>query len=124
VKPVKHGRAVRQVESHTEAGKKAMYEQLMEEVVRDENAAAALRTVVRNKGVAGIDHMRTEELAGHLKRHWGSIKSKLLTGYLCANAGEAGRNTQAGWRKANAGDTDGAGPVHSADAVERVDPDL
>jgi RNA-directed DNA polymerase len=57
-----------------------MYEQLMEEVVRDENAAAAVRTVVRNKGAAGIDHMRTEELAGHLKRHWGSIKSKLLTG--------------------------------------------
>ena len=61
-----------------------MYEQLMDEVVRDENAAAALRAVVRNKGAAGIDHMRTEELEGHLKRHWGSIKSKLLAGAYAA----------------------------------------
>jgi len=34
VKPSRYGRAVRRVESHTEAGKKAMYEQLMDEVVR------------------------------------------------------------------------------------------
>ncbi len=57
-----------------------MYEQLMEEVVKDENAAAALRAVVRNKGAAGIDHMMTEELEGHLERHWESIKGKLLAG--------------------------------------------
>lgn len=57
-----------------------MYEQLMEEVVRDENAAAAMRAVVRNKGAPGIDHMTTGELAGHFKRHWAAIKSKLLAG--------------------------------------------
>lgn len=57
-----------------------MYEQLMEEVVRDENAQAALRAVMRNKGAPGIDHMTTRELEGHFNRHWESIKSKLLAG--------------------------------------------
>ncbi len=80
MKPVKHDSAGRQVEGDTEAGKKAMYERLMEEVVRGENVAAALRAVMRNKGAPGIDHMTTEQLGGHLKRHWASIKSKLLAG--------------------------------------------
>jgi group II intron reverse transcriptase/maturase len=74
----------RRVEGDTEAGKKAMYEQLMEGVVREENAAAALRAVMRNKGAPGIDNMTTEELEGHLKRHWESIKSKLLAGTYVA----------------------------------------
>jgi RNA-directed DNA polymerase len=80
VKPVRHGRADWQVEGDTEAGKKAMYEQLMEEVVRDENAQLSLQAVMRNKGAPGIDHMTTQELEGHFKRHWESIKSKLLAG--------------------------------------------
>jgi hypothetical protein len=78
VKPVKHDSVGRQVEGDTKAGKKAMYEQLMEEVVRDENVASALRAVMRNKGAPGIDHMTTAELEGHLRQHWASIKSKLL----------------------------------------------
>ena len=36
-----------------------MYETLLEEVVRDENLAAALALVKRNGGAPGIDHMRT-----------------------------------------------------------------
>lgn len=68
------------MEGDTETGKKAMYEQLMEEVVRDENVASALRAVMRNKGASGIDHMTTEQLEGHLKQHWESIKGKLLAG--------------------------------------------
>lgn len=57
-----------------------MYEQLMEEVVRDGNMSAAFKAVKRNKGAAGIDHMTTEELEGHLKKHWETIKGKLLAG--------------------------------------------
>jgi len=57
-----------------------MHEQLMEEVVRDENASAALKAVMRNKGVPGIDRMTTEQLKEHLERHWNVIKEKLLTG--------------------------------------------
>ena len=43
---------------------------------------------------------------------------------LCTHAGSAGRNTQAGWGDTNAGDTYGAGQMHPADGVERVNLDL
>jgi RNA-directed DNA polymerase len=57
-----------------------MYENLMEEVVTDENCAAALMAVKRNKGAAGIDRMTTKELEGHLEAHWEKIRAKLLAG--------------------------------------------
>jgi RNA-directed DNA polymerase len=60
--------------------KRAMYESLMEEVVGDENRVTALRTVKRNQGAPGIDHMRTTELESHLQAHWPRIRAKLLAG--------------------------------------------
>jgi len=52
----------------------------MEEAVREENRAAALRAVTRNKGAAGIDRMQTPELESHLQANWEKIKAKLLAG--------------------------------------------
>lgn len=52
----------------------------MEEAVGEENRAAALRAVTRNKGAAGIDRMETAELESHLQANWEKIKAKLLTG--------------------------------------------
>ena len=60
--------------------KRAMYENLMEEVVTDENCASALTAVKRNKGAAGIDRMKTTELESHLQAHWEKIRVKLLAG--------------------------------------------
>jgi group II intron reverse transcriptase/maturase len=57
-----------------------MNEQLMEEMVQEENMRGALKEVVKNGGAPGIDHMRVEELAEHLPRHWEAIKKKLLAG--------------------------------------------
>jgi len=57
-----------------------MYENLMEEAVKPENAERALKAVKSNKGAPGIDGMTTSELEGHLARHWEKIRSKLLTG--------------------------------------------
>jgi RNA-directed DNA polymerase len=57
-----------------------MYESLMEEVVREENRTRALAAVQRNQGAAGIDHMRTTELANHLQAHGEKIRAKLLEG--------------------------------------------
>ncbi len=57
-----------------------MYENLMEEVVRDENRAQALGAVKRNQGAPGIDHMKTTELESHLQKHWEWIRAKLLAG--------------------------------------------
>ncbi len=57
-----------------------MYEKLMEEVVTDENRWRALEAVKRNRGAAGIDHMKTTELESHLQTHWEWIRAKLLAG--------------------------------------------
>jgi RNA-directed DNA polymerase len=57
-----------------------MYEKLMEEVVSPENYGKALRAVIANDGAPGIDGMKTEELSGHLEKHWRKIQSKLMAG--------------------------------------------
>lgn len=57
-----------------------MYETLMEAAVGDENCQQALRAVKRNRGAAGIDRIRTEELEPHLQAHWWILKDKLLKG--------------------------------------------
>jgi RNA-directed DNA polymerase len=57
-----------------------MYEKLMEEVVSPENYGKALQAVIANKGAPGIDGMKTEELNGHLLKHWAKIQAKLMAG--------------------------------------------
>ena len=54
--------------------------ELMEAVVARENMVAALLRVERNKGSAGVDGMRVEELRSYLKEHWPRIKGLLLKG--------------------------------------------
>jgi RNA-directed DNA polymerase len=53
-------------------------EELMEEVVESKNLMKAYRRVVRNKGAAGVDEMRVEELKRYLKTGWPKIKEQLL----------------------------------------------
>jgi RNA-directed DNA polymerase len=55
-------------------------ETLMEEVCERNNLQKALRRVKGNKGSAGVDGMRVEELPGFLKEHWPSVKRGLLRG--------------------------------------------
>ena len=57
-----------------------MYEELMASVVDGENAASALKAVLRNKGAPGIDGMTTERLRHHGQTHWDAIRAKLLAG--------------------------------------------
>jgi group II intron reverse transcriptase/maturase len=57
-----------------------MYENVMEEAVRDENVRRAWEAVKSNRGAAGIDQMRTTELESHLQAHWEKIRAKLLAG--------------------------------------------
>jgi RNA-directed DNA polymerase len=59
---------------------KAMHEELMEQVVTQENATAAWLAVKRNGGAPGIDGMTTEQLRDHIRKHWESIRTKLLAG--------------------------------------------
>jgi RNA-directed DNA polymerase len=55
-------------------------EVLMEEVVEGKNLSAAYRRVVANKGSAGVDDMRIDELGPCLKENWPRIKEELLSG--------------------------------------------
>jgi group II intron reverse transcriptase/maturase len=57
-----------------------MYENLMERVVGPENYGKALKAVIANRGAPGIDGMKTEELNGHLLKHWPKIHGKLMAG--------------------------------------------
>ena len=57
-----------------------MHETLMDEVIKPDNAWAALRAVERNGGAPGIDGMTTKELRNHLKTHWPVIRDKLRKG--------------------------------------------
>jgi len=58
----------------------AIEEQLMEEVCERENCLQALKRVKSNKGSPGIDGMQVEELSGHLREHWPTIREQLLNG--------------------------------------------
>ena len=57
-----------------------MHEELMDKVVRQDNATAAWRAVKRNGGAPGIDGMTTGELRDHVRQHWEAIRAKLLAG--------------------------------------------
>jgi RNA-directed DNA polymerase len=52
----------------------------MEAVVERENLKKALAQVKRNKGAAGIDGMSVAELPAYLKKHWPTIRHRLLEG--------------------------------------------
>ncbi len=52
----------------------------MEAVVERENLKTALAQVKRNKGAAGIDGMRVDDLSAYLKEHWPAIRAQLLDG--------------------------------------------
>ena len=53
---------------------------LMEAVVERGNLMLAYQRVVENKGAAGVDAITVSELKDHLKRHWPTIRARLLAG--------------------------------------------
>src|SRR5258707_12245092 len=53
---------------------------IMEEVCERKNLKEALRQVRSNKGSAGIDRMKVDQLGDYLKQHWPSIREQLLNG--------------------------------------------
>ena len=53
---------------------------LMEAVVERGNLKLAYQRVVGNKGAAGVDQLAVSELKDHLKRHWPTIRARLLAG--------------------------------------------
>lgn len=55
-------------------------ERMMEAVVERKNMVSAYRRVVGNRGSAGVDGMRVEELKPYLQEHWAQIREELLAG--------------------------------------------
>ncbi len=53
---------------------------LMEAVLERGNMMKALKRVVGNKGSAGIDGMRIDQLKSYVKQHWPEIKNALMEG--------------------------------------------
>jgi RNA-directed DNA polymerase len=53
---------------------------LMEAVVERGNLKLAYQRVLANKGAAGVDQLAVVELKEDLKRHWPSIRTRLLAG--------------------------------------------
>jgi RNA-directed DNA polymerase len=53
---------------------------LMEAVVERGNLRLAYQRVIDNKGAAGVDALTVAELKDHLKRHWPTIRTRLLAG--------------------------------------------
>ena len=53
---------------------------LMEAVVERGNMERALKRVMSNKGVPGVDGLRVEDLRGYCIRHWPALKEALLSG--------------------------------------------
>jgi RNA-directed DNA polymerase len=53
---------------------------LMEQVVERGNLQRALKRVQQNQGSPGGDGMTVDELPGHLREHWASLKAQLLAG--------------------------------------------
>lgn len=51
---------------------------LIEEVLERNNMLLALKRVISNKGSHGVDGMKTDELREHIKKHWETIKAKIL----------------------------------------------
>jgi RNA-directed DNA polymerase len=55
-------------------------DRFMEEVVRRDNAKAALKRVKQNKGSPGVDGMTVDDLPEYLAEHWDEIREQLLAG--------------------------------------------
>lgn len=51
---------------------------LLEEVLERNNMFLALKRVISNKGSHGVDGMKIDELREHIKKHWDTIKAKIL----------------------------------------------
>jgi RNA-directed DNA polymerase len=51
---------------------------LMEQALRRENLAAALKRVVRNGGAPGVDGMTVDALGDYCRQHWPRIREELL----------------------------------------------
>jgi len=71
----------------------------------------AYRHVKSNGGAAGVDAESIEAFEQDRKRTLYRLGNRLASGTYCPPAGAGGRDFQAGWGRAEAGDSDGHGKL-------------
>lgn len=54
--------------------------ELMSAIIEPNNMHLAYRRVTRNKGSAGVDGMRVEQLKAYIQQHWPTLKQQLVDG--------------------------------------------
>ena len=81
---------------------------LLEAMLTQVLAARMEAGQANNRGSAGMDGLDIAQTADYLKAQWPEIRQQLLMGDIVP-AGAPGDDSQAGWRSARAGHTDGAG---------------
>jgi hypothetical protein len=92
----------------------ATTERTMEKIVERENLKEALRRVKANKGAPGVDGMTVNQLDDHPETALASHPGTTAKRNIQTKSGEAGRDTEAGWRSAQVGHPDSAGSIHPA----------
>ena len=53
---------------------------LLERILSRDNMYRAMQRVIKNRGSHGVDGIKTDELHEYCKKHWATIKSRLLDG--------------------------------------------
>ena len=74
------GRRSGEAPTATTGNERSGIDYLMERVVERDNAEAALKRVMQNKGSPGVDGMTVDELPKHLVESWPDIREQLLKG--------------------------------------------
>ena len=69
-----------QTSDMSEQERRSATEGLMERILARENMSNALKRVLANKGVGGVDGMTVAELKPHLLTHWQGIRKRLMNG--------------------------------------------
>lgn len=74
------------LKANSETESLAATEHMLEEVLDKENLKEALQKVLENKGAAGIDGMKVEQLPAYLKVNWKRHRQELLEGRYAPRA--------------------------------------
>ncbi len=98
--------------------------QLMEQVVERGNMWRAYERVLRNKGAAGADGMRVEDLKAWLQTHWALSEGGAAGRKLPAAGSARGGHTQAARRGEDTGRAHGGGPADPASGAASPATDL
>ena len=60
--------------------KEIYFRSMLNEILSDENMFKSMAQVMANKGAAGVDGMRTDQMEAYINANWVTMKESVLTG--------------------------------------------